>query len=272
LDTLTFEGNQLIGVGKEDYGKPLAIWSFPEQNKLAEFQNSSVSGFNSTFSQDHSLIVTNNWWNGIEGWDATNGKLLFTIPKYADYVDSSMGISPDSHLLAWIRVGTARVFSIPDHQFLYTIDKLQGTNPADEFSSVPQNDVFFSPDGKLLVLNSVDGVQVRNANDGSLIRVLKREGIIARKCWPALYKKFAFSPDGYLLAIEYGDGSIGLWDVQAGNLLKVLASPFPTGCAYSDRVLFSLNGALLLWVSSSYHYDKEQFFYDDKVQVLGISP
>ena len=148
---------------------------------------------------------------------------------------------------------------------------MQGT-PTVTRPSIFQGGVFFSPDGKLLILNSLDGAQIRDVSDGHLIRVLKREGIIRPKnCWASPpYENFAFSPNGYLLAIEDADGSIGVWDVQTGNLLKVLTPLFLSECPYpdSDTVLFSPNGAFLLRVSFSFYLQSKVH----KVQIWGISP
>jgi WD40 repeat protein len=71
--------------------------------------------------------------------------------------------------------------------------------------------VAFTPDGKILAVGNRNHVtKLYEMETGKLLHTLDKR----------MTHEIKFSPDGKVLAAAYVDGSIGLWDVAKGTLLK----------------------------------------------------
>jgi WD40 repeat protein len=104
--------------------------------------------------------------------------------------------------------------------------------------------VAVSPDGKLLVTGSDNGVFLYNLDDGKLINQLAPKQIT--------YLAFAFSPDGKTLAAVESRGKFGLWDLS-----NPAANPMPARWwdieQPADFIGFSADGKTLL--TGTMHYE-----------------
>ncbi len=93
--------------------------------------------------------------------------------------------------------------------------------------------VEYSPDGSLIASGSEDAT-IWDSSDGSLVRELIGHTEIVND--------LSFSPDGTILASASNDGSVRFWEVDGGNLIRVIDS------LLIDRVLnvkFSPDGNLI---------------------------
>ena len=82
-------------------------------------------------------------------------------------------------------------------------------------------DVQFSPDGRLIVSTSEDGMVKIWLASGRLLKTLEGHSDYV---WGA-----RFSPDGQLIASVSVDGSLKLWDVATGWLLRTIPAHGPCG-------------------------------------------
>ena len=94
------------------------------------------------------------------------------------------------------------------------------------------NKIALSPDGHLLVVASSVGIYLYDA------RTLEEVRFIETNIW---VNSVAFSPDGQTLASGAGDGTVRLWRVADGALLRTLAGH--TG--WVESVAFSPDGQTL---------------------------
>lgn len=96
----------------------------------------------------------------------------------------------------------------------------------------------FSPDGKILVVGNRNSyTRLFEASTGKLLRVLPKK----------MTCEICFNPAGTTLAIACVDGSIGLWDVKTGKLIREQK----TEAEHLFRVDWSPNGELLVTAGSN---------------------
>ena len=198
------------------------------------------------FSPDSETIASAGWDWTLRLWDAGTGKLRKTFGEHTSAVNT-VAFSPDGRTLASASWGLIRLWhtsGVPlrlwyartgEHleNFIYHIDYVWT--------------VVFSPDSKHLASGGNDSrLRLWEANTGNHIATLRGGG-----------DAVAFSPDGKLIASEYGgDGiisTIGLWDVYSGELHHVLNGHYSplTGMAFSPDgktlVSASRDSEIVLW-------------------------
>ena len=179
-------------------------------------------------------------------WDAHTGKLRKTFGEHTSAVNT-VAFSPDGKTLASASWGLIRLWNtegVPlrlwyartgEHleNFIYHVDYVWT--------------VVFSPGGEHLASGGNDSrLRLWEANTGNHIFTLKGGG-----------DAVAFSPDGKLIASEYGGGwtigEIGVWNVHTGELHHVLSEHYaPLTClAFSPDgktlVSASRDSEIVLW-------------------------
>jgi len=141
-----------------------------------------------------------------------------------------VAFSPDGKTLAGINAcGVAAIWNISTHTEMTELNGARNYGYA----------VAYSPDGQLLATSGSDGsgdgiadLRIWNLSTSELLN--KLEGHTAS------VTKVAFNPDGRILVSNsWLDGSVRLWDVATGDVLKVLEQN------QSDNFDFSPDGTLL---------------------------
>ena len=76
----------------------------------------------------------------------------------------------------------------------------------------PNNGIAFSPDGALLAVCSAHHVEIIDARDGRVLRLIRgHAGMVA---------DVAFSPDGLVIVTGSYDGTAKTWEVATGTPLR----------------------------------------------------
>jgi WD40 repeat protein len=124
----------------------------------------------------------------------------------------------------------------------------------DTFTHVRQridyHDVLFSPDGREVVIATIESVEIRFLDLAT--KQVVREFPEHRR---APYQ-IAFSPDGSLLASASDDGTLRLWDMETGATVRVIRNNGEAGA-----VAFSPDGTLIAYS-----------VWGDGVQVWAVAP
>lgn len=212
-------------------GRHIRIWDV-ETGKERLTVPALVNPINSVaLAPDGKSVAVNCNDSIIRLYDLENGKELKTIGNvdarervYGSY--GSMSFSPDGKLLlvGGLEIDNGavkrgyRALSVADGKILYRLDNEQAR-------ATFGNHVAFSPDGKTLAWGDQQGMIFRaDAATGKPLTAF-------RVNLPRV-EHVVFTPDGKgLIARNWGDAALGLWDAATGKELKLFDKPAPLGVA-----------------------------------------
>lgn len=156
------------------------------------------------FSPDGSFILTASFDKTAKVWEASTGRLLYTLWEHESSVMGGK-YSPDGELIVTSSDKTIRVWEASTGQLLYTL--------LGHEQSV--NSVEFSPDGSLIVSASSDNtVRVWDTTTGVLLQTLESH---TSAIWKAV-----FNPEGSRILTTSSDETAKVWDAASGQLLYTL--------------------------------------------------
>ena len=228
-------------------------------------------------------------------WDARSGKRVATIPARQDGIHSVL-FSPDGKILAVLEYpGIVRWISVPDGR---EIRRIVTTAKDQAFTSAA-----FFPDGKKLAVGlgaevcEVPGKDVAgkdaavNKDSENKILILDVAGVLPKRTLAGhrgRVSSLAISSDGLLVAAGGDDGTVRIWDVSTGKLLKTLTfsglrKRMKEAGAAEDEVLsvesvaFSPDGQTLATLAGSFSDLEEIELWEisngkSKGTLRGISP
>ena len=137
--------------------------------------------------------------------DAVSGRVFDITPEGAGPAESAF-FSPDGKK-------AAVTYETNEHVFLWDVSGLSGGGPR-LLGTIPRESLFhpggFSPDGRILLIETFDGVLLYNVENKSPVCTLEGS--------KGAHKSFRFSPDGRrIAALSYSTMEIPVWDARTGR-------------------------------------------------------
>ena len=227
--------------------KQIQLWDTHTKQLRDVLEGHTSDVTNIVFSPDGRTIASASWDCTLRLWDTSTRKPRKVFGKHTGSVNT-VAFSPDGKTIASASRGLIHLWNTKGVllRLWYARTGEHIENFIDHIDVV--RTVVFSPDGKLLASGGYDSrLRLWDASTGYHISTHRGGG-----------SAVAFSPDGKLLANAYGGngiiGTIGLWDIQTGELRHVLEEYH----GLLTCIAFSPDGKTL--VSSS--QDAEIIFWD----------
>lgn len=171
------------------------------------------------FSPDGKTVASGGGDRTIRFWDAQTGRLLKTLSGHTLNVTAVAFSRDGARLASASEDDTIKLWNVASGQLIRTI---KGFTPG--VSGIES--VAFSPDGQMLVVSSNVQVKLFETATGKLLRVFEtNESHTSGEmtiCCGSEARSAVFSPDGNLIVSGHEDGTIKLWDVKGGKLLRIM--------------------------------------------------
>jgi len=228
----------------------VCVWDANSGTLLRSYQGFKEDAWALLFSPDDSLIIARGGFRyecGIDIWNFQTGELKSSIP--IRHLDSrAIALSLNGEFLAY----SESTDSIALLEF--RTNKMLGQFPTKE--RFPQT-LSFSPDGKLLLLGSDGFHDMHTGDDYENTLLLWRTDDTSSQMeltgHSSDIKSSAFTPDGNFIVCGLDNGSVPLWDVKTGTLLRKdvnVTSAIRAAAFSSDGksvITFDAQGGLHTW-------------------------
>jgi WD40 repeat protein len=203
----SFDGEHLLLM---DQPSTIRLWDVAAGKELRRVKVPGVSNWERNFSSAGDMPVVNTEQHCIQIWNVTTGE----THRHVDLQERSspeMTLSPDGRMLALVtfeRQKSSRLWHLDTGK----VYPLTGANRLWSY-------FVFSCDGRTLAYDGEEEIHLVETATGKTRGWLRRETDIMGSASAHLYR-FAFSPDGRLLASTDWKGTIHLWDAATGHELS----------------------------------------------------
>jgi WD40 repeat protein len=262
------DGNLAIS---SSYDGTLILWKVSSGKLIKRLDSGSGSVYSVTFSPNGRLILSATENGELIVWETSTGKLIRRLKEHTGSVSSvafsangrfAMSSSLDDTIIIW-EVNSWKI-----------VQRLKGNNsPGGVLHAA------FSPDGKYVLSESKDGINLNLLDVSSGLVVRRFEG---HNSWVSAVK---FSPDGRYALSSSWDGALILWDVSSGMIVRRFegqARRFEYYKNCINDVVFSANGhyalsgsndrSLVLWDVVSGRPVKQFTGHTTEVGRMDLSP
>lgn len=280
---------QLVASGRSD-SDDVFIWNASNGAPVRTLHGRDNNANVLAFSPDSQYLASGVPSNlSLNLWRVSDGaRLVGRLPAFTNGI-LGLSFSPDGRLLAaaGVHASTYKIFHVPDMTLLGefgNFDPVLGYN-ARVFS------IAFSRDGQFIAAGATRGIYLRNASDGTLVRIIN-----PNYPDPMTTDSVAFSPDRSSVAagVAYKDPtysrcidcSVKLFRIDDGELLHTYTDPsgpdFPKiefspdgriiAAGYSDNNGTATSGAAQFWnvaTEQSLRRDSRVFWVQDLAYAPG---
>jgi WD40 repeat protein len=212
--------------------RPVELWSVADGTVLHSFYGDTAWAAPVVFSPDGGILA------GVIGgritlWDVASGEVLHTL-ELTDNSVRPIAFSPNGSTLASAdHHGMVQLWQTKDGTFLGSLSESASGTLVHPVTAA------FTPDGETLITCTRDAILVWRLRDGAIA------GRFAEGQHPD-YRGLAIAPNGKTVAVSQGRGTLQLWELDSGKLVRTIeAHKDPI-----DAVAFSPDGTIL--ASASY--------------------
>mgnify|MGYP006416141909 FL=1 len=205
--------------------KAAILWEVSTGKKIKTFRENTEKIVCVAFSPDGNKILTGSADHTVKLWSVDNKRLLQTYKGQSGMSGRPFDLSPcGRYALLAMQGCKVKLWDISVGQEIRTFDFANSNADTGLDCSA-----IFSPDGKYILTEKIEDIDLWEVSSGEKIRSLKNRGY---------FKTVNFSPNGKYVIIGSWDSGAELWDVSSGkairsfDVLGVLAVTFSPDSRY----------------------------------------
>jgi WD40 repeat protein len=227
LRVLTGHSADVIGVAFDATSRKVLTWAEDGTARLWDvhgnqppivMQGGDYRVIHASISPNGQMVATSTFLHSAPRvWDATNGKLLFSLGQATSTVPD-VEFSPDGSLIATANVnGTVSFWKAATGAPLGSLNVATGPNPS---SQMDVDEALFSPGGRYLLVSTSDALGNHSQSQVWDLSTLRPTPLLTGG-------DGRWSPDGQFVITTGPDGNARIWDASTGQLKQLLHGPDP---------------------------------------------